>query len=167
MKQLTAGLAALLAIGVVGASPLQAQDQDRQRQRIHATEAQRQQLRDCAAAAERFRERAREMLAGLEDPTLLAERARPYRDRLRLEFQALQGRHERLVAGLASRQRDQIRERLAELDRLREAVRQRLRLVDEGCDGPAWDRLRLRDHVQAVEQAAERICLQYRELGLS
>jgi hypothetical protein len=131
-----------------------------QRDRQH--DQSRNRLRDCTGAADRLQRRARDMAEAAGKDRFGSAQAGVHRQRLHREFQRLEGEHERYLRGLGETDRTRLQDRLRDMDRSRQSVRERLRLMDEECARPAPDRLRLQEHARELEREMEGWRQQYR-----
>lgn len=67
---------------------------DQQRLRIHATDQQRQQLRDCTQSADQLRTRTRDMTWQSKKSAITPEQAKQWREQLRNEVRVMNQNHE-------------------------------------------------------------------------
>ncbi|HWQ03297.1 MAG TPA: hypothetical protein VNL38_02350, partial [Candidatus Nitrosotenuis sp.] len=100
------------------------------RQRIRATDQQREQFRTCDQAMDRVRQQARDMARTSGGAQFNAGEARQQRDRLREHFQLMQQEHERLMLGLNAEQRQSQEARHRNMEQIRERIQARLQEMD-------------------------------------
>jgi chromosome segregation ATPase len=138
---------------------------DQKLERIHATDQQRAQLKDCVQSADQVRERARQMAAAAKGESANSEEFRRRHEQLRQEIQIMQQERDRFMNGLTEEQRSTLQSRIRAMDRARDRLNDRLRLLNDEMGKPEPDRKRIRDHVTGVETAAREWQKQLREVS--
>lgn len=138
---------------------------EQQREAVRATQQQRTQYETCTQAATRVRDQARVMAqaakgGGANNPEFLRQH-----EQLRQQIQAMQREHERFVDGLNAAQRDSLGKRIQDMDKIRDRLQDRLRLLDGELAEPELDRKRIREHASEIEKAMNDWQKQYRGVG--
>lgn len=138
--------------------------QSQSRSKSQLTDQQRTQINDCQSTTNRMLVQIREMAELTSGQALQAGRLEKSRLTLRNEFQQLEGAQANFVSGLTSRDRDQLRDRLHDMDRDRDRLRTCLQDLENQLAQPNPDPTRLRQNIKDMEQAMERWQSHYTQL---
>jgi chromosome segregation ATPase len=138
---------------------------DWQKERIHATDAQRSRYESCDGTAAQARDRRHTMAGNAagsnrDIPALSREK-----DHVRKQIQTLDRDMQQLREGLTEEQKEQLQSRLQALDREREQLRVHQQSLDGELDSSAPNTARLANRTRQVEQAMERWQKRYQDLG--
>lgn len=105
-------------------------DMQRDRLRTQATDQQRQQFETCDQSMDRVRTQARDM-ARSKDRAFNVDAARQQRDQLRDRVANMQQEHERLMQGLGTEQQSAVQARVRAMQQIQERMNTRLQRMDQ------------------------------------
>jgi hypothetical protein len=140
-------------------------DQTRTRQRIHATDQQRDQFRACTQSQDRVRTQARDISRVGQRAGSSSNDARRQRDQLREQVRIMQQEHQRLMQGLGPEQQEAARQQIREMQRVEERLQTRMQELDAAVDAPSFDFTSVSARARQVERAMEQWQKQHRKLG--
>ncbi len=135
-----------------------------QRQRIHATDQQQAQLRDCTGAAERIRTQARDMSKN-KGAGFNAETARQQRDQLREQIRTMDQEHQRLMDGLSADQKTALQSRIQDMDQIRDRVRSHVEQMDGQLAEDEPNGKVVASHARQIEKNMKEWRSQYRKMS--
>lgn len=138
---------------------------DMMRQRIRATDQQREQLGACTGATSHARKQAHEMARIANGSGFSAEEARRQHEQLHGSFQSMQQEHERLMQGLSEEQRTQMKDRLRKLGQARERMQSTLQAMEQELKQATPDRKRLARQAGDAEKALKEWEGQHRKMA--
>lgn len=134
------------------------------RQRIRATDQQRDQLRDCTQTADRIREQARDMDRLTRSKTFEAAKARQQRDQIREQLRTMEQQHQQLMNGMSQEQQAALRNRVERMSQIRERVNNQLGRLNEELAKPDPNGKQVRKTAQQLEKEMNRWKSQYRSM---
>lgn len=134
------------------------------RQRIRASDQQRDQLRDCTQTADRIRRQARDMDQLTRSKTFDASRARQQRDQMREQFRSMEQEHERLVNGMSQDQRNALRKQMEETNQIRQRVNNQFGKLDMELAQTDPNAKKVRERAQQISKEMNRWKSQYRSM---
>lgn len=142
-------------------------DRDRIRQELHthATDQQRDRLRDCTQDMDRLRTQSRDMLNATSAKGFNAENARQQRERLQQQFEATTQAHHRFMNSLDKEQQQAMQSRARNMDQLQSRIRTRLETMNKELRAESPSRKRLQEQARYVERETQRMQNQYRDMG--
>jgi chromosome segregation ATPase len=142
-------------------------DQIRQhdRDRIQATDSQRDQVRDCIGSADRTRTQARDMQKLAKSGKFNQQTAMQQRDRLQGELRNMDQNHERLMQGFSPEQRVSAQERIRAMEQARERANTRLREMNRELAQANPDRNHLQQQARDMEESMQRWRNQYQQMA--
>lgn len=139
--------------------------QDRQRMRIHATQDQRTQYRNCKQSMQRVRSRIREMARLTKNQAINRQQLQQIHEQLRSELQSMQQQQETLRSGFDEEQKAAVQELTLQmnhsqmdLDSFSEALAFERNQVDANPD-------RVREQVRKMDRTSKKLEQQQREMG--
>lgn len=139
--------------------------QDRQRMRIHATQDQRTQYRNCKQSMQRVRSRIREMARLTKNQAINRQQLQQIHEQLRSELQSMQQQQETLRSGFDEEQKAAVQELTLQmnhsqmdLDSFSEALAFERNQVDANPD-------RVREQVRKMDRTSKQLEQQQREMG--
>lgn len=135
------------------------------RQRIHATEQQREQHRTCDQVANRVRTRARAMAQAAKGGGFNNEEFRRQHEQLREEIRAMHQERDRFATGLTPEQGEALQDRIRAMDQSRDRVNQPLQDLDRELAQREPDRKRLAEYSRELEKAMKEWQKRHREMG--
>lgn len=138
---------------------------DEQRLRIHATDQQRQQLRDCTQSADRIRNRARDMARLSKNATITPKQAQQWREQLQNELQSITRNQEQLMAGLSEEQRIASQQNIEQMEQARTQLLRLAELLDDELIAPELQQNRIREQARDAERAADQLKNHQNELA--
>ncbi len=136
-----------------------------QRQRIRASEKQREQYRLATQAINRVRTRAREMVRAARADRFSFEQFRAQYVELRNEFQLMQEEHERLTAELSEEQRAATQDRNGEIEKDLEEIDVWIQAMDDELKESSPEPKKLADHSRKIEKAVKELEGEHRRLA--
>ncbi len=135
-----------------------------ERQRIRATDRQRDQLRTCTQTADRIRQQARDMDRQAKSGSFNADRARQQRDQLREQVRTMEEQHQQLMNGMSEDQKTALRTRTEEMNRIHERVNAQLGRLDEELGKPEPNRKQVAETAQRISRDMNQWREQYRKM---
>lgn len=138
-------------------------DSQMERKRIHATQQQRDQIRDCDKLADGIRKQARKM-SQASGKKFNAEEANQQHSQIRNQLQAMEKEHERLMNGLDAGQQQAWQEQIRNMNRYREQLKvQQQQMEAELQNNP--DPRRVAEQAKEMERTMNNWRNQYRVLS--
>lgn len=134
------------------------------RTRLRASDRQRDQLRTCTQDADRLRTQARDMDRLAKSGVFHAGEARPLRDRMRDQLRTIEQNHEQLMNGLSEEQSTALRNRIDEMNRIRQRVNSRLGEMDQELNKENPDAKQIREQARQIDREMNRWNSQYRSM---
>jgi chromosome segregation ATPase len=134
------------------------------RQRIRATDQQRDQLRDCTQTADRIRQQARDMDQLTRSKTFDAAKARQQRDQMREQFRTMEQEHQRLVNGMSQDQRNALRNQVEQMNQIRQRVNNQFGQLDMELARTDPNAKEVRERAQQISKEMNRWKSQYRSM---
>lgn len=139
---------------------------DEQRLRIHATDQQRQQLRDCTKSADRIRTRAREITRQFRNASVTPAQAMQWREQLRNDLQAMNENYELFMNDLSEEQQLAAQQTIEQIEQSRTQLLEFAELLDNELIAPELQHDRIRDQAQDTERAADQLKKHQTELAV-
>lgn len=140
-------------------------NRDQQRQRIHATDQQRNQYNTCTQSADRVRTHARTMADAARGGGANNQEVRQQQQQLRNEIRTMQQENQRFMKGLSDEQRAEMQDRIRSMDRSRDRLNTCLQQMDDELAKAEPDRKRIREHATELDKAMKEWQKRYRNLG--
>ena len=134
------------------------------RQRIHATAQQRDQIGACEELADGIRKQARKM-AQTSGSKFNADQARVQRDQLRNQIQTMGTEQEQLMKGFAATQQQAWQEQIWNMNRLRQQLNTQLQQLDSELSPANPDAKRIAERAREVERTMADWRKQYNTLS--
>lgn len=135
---------------------LQGETRQMMQEQNRLTVRQRAQLIECQGRMELMQNRTREMARLSTGSALQAGELERHRLNVRNEFRQLEDDQDQFAAGLNTRDRDRLKDRLHDMDRERDRISTCLQDIDSELRQSNPDPVHLRDRIQDMEQAMER-----------
>lgn len=123
-----------------------------QRDRIRATNQQRNQIKTCDQSMDRVRTRARDMAQAAGGKNFNADQARQQRSQLRNEVQTMEQEHARLIQDLSAEQREAFQDQIRSMDQNRERIHTRLQEMEQELAGAGPNGKRVAEQARAIER---------------
>jgi hypothetical protein len=132
--------------------------------RVRATDRQRDQLRTCTQSTDRLRTQARDMDRMAKGGAFNAQEARRLRDRMREQLRTIEREHQRLMNGMNDQQNAALRNRIEQMNQIRQRVNSRLGRMDAELDKGQPDPKIVREQARQIEREMNRWNSQYRSM---
>ncbi len=139
-------------------------DIERERDRIHVSQKQRDQLRTCDRSADAVRDQARQMGKYGQGAAFNADKARQDRDRLQEQVRTMQQEHERLMQGMNPGQQQALESHIRNLNRLQERLNTRMQNLNGELGKADPDAKRVAEQAREMERVSKEWKEQYRSI---
>lgn len=139
-------------------------DRTQDRQRVHATDQQRDQLRSCDQSMDRVRTRARDMAKTAGGGNFSADQTRQHRDQLREQLRTMEQEHGQLMNGLNADQKQALEVRHRQMEQIHERMNARLQKMDKELGEATPNGKRVAEHARAVEREMKQLQKHNREM---
>jgi hypothetical protein len=146
-----------------GQGGTQAGHGDMDQKRIHATQQQRDQIRDCSKQADSVRKQVRKM-AQTSDNKFNADEARRQRDQIQTQIRAMEQEHERLMNGLDANQQQAFKQQIQNMNRLQQETRSEFQRMNSELEPANPDAARVKERAREMEQTLKDWSKEYEAL---
>ena len=125
---------------------------------------QRERLQTCTSAADRVRDRAREMSRFAEGPGFNPSEAKRMQGRLHEEVRTMDREHSRFMEGMGGDQPSHVRQQVQSMNEIQERVHSRMRDMDAELGKANPSRERIAEQSRKMESEMHEWREQYREM---
>jgi hypothetical protein len=139
--------------------------QDQQQLRLHASDQQRQQLRDCTQTADQVRNRTRDILRQSKNTGIATEQRKQWQEQLRNEIQTLNRNQEQLITGLSEEQRTISQKTIQQMETSRNRLLEVSEILGNALVAPELNQDRIQEQARATERAANELKKQQSQLA--
>lgn len=140
-------------------------DRDRDRLRTYATGQQRDQFRSCTQSTDQLRTQSRAMRLASNDKGFSKEAALQQQQKLQERFRDMQQDQQRFMQGLNNEQRAAMQQRTRQMEQIQQRISSQLEAMNQELGQANPSPVRVREHSKNLEREAERLRVQYREIG--
>ena len=137
---------------------------DRERDRVHVSRQQRDQVKSCDRSADAVRDQARKMGNLGQGGGFNAGKARQGRDQLQEQVRAMQKEHQRLMQGLNPGQQQALESHVRNMNRLQERLNTHMENMNGELGKDAPDAKRVAEQAREVERVSKDWREQYRAI---
>jgi hypothetical protein len=137
---------------------------DRERDRVHASQQQRDQVKNCDRSADAVRNQARKMGKYGQGGGFNAGNARRDRDQLQEQVRAMQQEHQRLMQGLNPGQQQALESHVRNMNRLQERLNTHMENMNGELGKDAPDGKCLAEQGREMERVSQEWREQYRAI---
>ena len=137
---------------------------DRERDRVHVSQQQRDQVKSCDRSADAVRDQARKMGNLGQGGGFNAGKARQGRDQLQEQVRAMQKEHQRLMQGLNPGQQQALESHVRNMNRLQERLNTHMQNMNGELGKDAPDAKRVAEQAREVERVSQEWREQYRAI---
>ena len=135
---------------------------DGERDRIHVSQQQRDQVKSCDGSADAVRKQAGKMGKSGQGGGFNAGKARQDRDRLQEQVRAMQQEHQRLMQGLNPGQQQALESDVRDMNRLQERLNTHMENMNGELRKDAPDAKRVAEQAREMERVSKEWREQYR-----
>lgn len=143
----------------------QDRDRDRDRLRTYATGQQRDQFRSCTQSMDQLRTQSRDMRLASNDKSFSKETALQQQQKLQDRFRDMQQDQQRFMQALNNEQRAAMQQRTRQMEQIQQRISNQLEAMNHELGQANPSPARVREHSKNLEREAERLRVQYREMG--
>lgn len=137
---------------------------DRERDRVHVSQQQRDQVKNCDRSADAVRNQARKMAKYGQGGGFNAGSARQDRNKLQEQVRAMQQEHQRLMQGLNPGQQQALESHIRNMNRLQERLNAHMDNMNKELEKDAPDGKRVAEQARELERVSKEWREQYRAI---